>query len=213
MARDPFTPLTSRWIVIPADDIDTDQIIPARFLTTTDRSGLGPHAFHDWRYRADGSPDTDFALERPEARGASILVAGRNFGCGSSREHAVWALLGAGIRAVVSTSFADIFRGNALGNGLLPIEVEPEVARALMEPAAHAVDATLAVDLASRTLTLPDGSRESFPVPPFARHCLLEGIDEMEFLLGAVPEIAAFEARHAPRVFTGSPVEVKAGSA
>jgi 3-isopropylmalate/(R)-2-methylmalate dehydratase small subunit len=205
MPRDPFTPFASPWVVLPADDIDTDQIIPARFLTTTQRSGLGPHAFHDWRYRGDGSPDPAFALEQARARGASILVAGRNFGCGSSREHAVWALLGAGIRAVVSTSFADIFRGNALGNGLLPIEVDAEVVQALMNPTAHEPGATLGVDLAARTLTLPDGTSLVFPVPPFARHCLLEGIDEMEFLLGAQAEIAAFEARHAQRVRTGVP--------
>ena len=202
MPRTPFTPISSHWVVIPRDDIDTDQIIPARFLTTTERSGLGPHAFHDWRHRADGSPNTDFPLERPEAQGASILVAGRNFGCGSSREHAVWALLGAGIRAVVSTSFADIFRGNALGNGLLPIQVEADVAQSLMRPSGGVSTARLHVDLANRTLVLPDGRAVSFPIAPFARHCLLAGIDEMELLLGAGNDISAFEARSAPRVRT-----------
>ncbi|HUF27446.1 MAG TPA: 3-isopropylmalate dehydratase small subunit [Gemmatimonadaceae bacterium] len=194
----PWTPVASQWIVIPRDDIDTDQIIPARFLTTTRRDGLGTHAFHDWRYRADGSTDPAFPLNRPEARGARILVAGHNFGCGSSREHAVWALLGAGIGAVVSTGFADIFRGNALGNGLLPVQVASTVVESLMNPARFAPDALLAIDLETQALTLPDGSSVRFPVPPFARHCLLNGVDELEFLLGAEGDIDAFELARVP---------------
>src|ERR687884_482882 len=131
---EPFRHLRSHTVVLPQDNVDTDQIIPARFLTTTERTGLGPHAFQDWRYRSDGTPDPEFPLNRPDAAGALVLVAGRNFGCGSSREHAVWALMDAGFRAVVSSDFADIFRGNALGNGLLPIEVDAATLAALMAP-------------------------------------------------------------------------------
>ena len=186
---------TSRYLVLPAENIDTDQIIPARFLTTTRRDGLGPVAFHDWRYDADGAPNPAFPLNRPDAADARVLVAGRNFGCGSSREHAVWALQGAGFRAVVSSQFADIFRGNALGNGLLPIEADAETLAALMSPDRPA-DAQVRVDLETCTLTLPDGRAVAFPVPPFARHCLLRGIDEMQFLLGALGEVDEYEARH-----------------
>src|SRR5207249_3193329 len=155
----------------------TDQIIPARFLTTTNRTGLGPHAFHDWRYHADGSPSAEFPFNAPTARSAQILVAGRNFGCGSSREHAVWALLGAGIRAVVSSDFADIFRGNALGNGLVPVQVDVEVVRALEEGVG-----VLTIDVPSQRLALPDGRDATFPLPAFAKHCLVHGLDEMGFL-------------------------------
>jgi 3-isopropylmalate/(R)-2-methylmalate dehydratase small subunit len=179
---------TSPYVVLPRENVDTDQIIPARFLTTTSRDGLGPHAFHDWRYGIDGAPVADFAVNRAQALGARVLVAGDNFGCGSSREHAVWALLGAGFRAVVSSSFADIFRGNALGNGLLPIQVDGETLARL-----QAAEREVRVDLQSRTLGLPDGTAVSFPVPPFARHCLLHGIDEMQFLLGAADDIAHHE--------------------
>ncbi|HEU4643037.1 MAG TPA: 3-isopropylmalate dehydratase small subunit [Gemmatimonadaceae bacterium] len=182
----------SSYVAIPIDDIDTDQIIPARFLTTTARAGLGPHAFHDRRYRADGTPDPDFALNRSELHEARVLVAGRNFGCGSSREHAVWALVDAGFRAVVSTEFADIFRANALGNGLLPIQVSPEIAAALLAPGRSTAD-RVHIDLEARTLTIPDGRVVQFPVPPFARHCLLHGVDELGFLLEAVDDIAAYE--------------------
>jgi 3-isopropylmalate/(R)-2-methylmalate dehydratase small subunit len=196
MPRTPFTSFASPYVVLPNENIDTDQIIPARFLKTTERSGLGALAFYDWRTRPDGTPDPAFILNRSEAREAKILVAGRNFGCGSSREHAVWALLGAGLRAVVSTELADIFRGNALGNGLLPIQVEPAVAERLMALAPNGVGPSLMVDLEAQTLTLPDGTAATFPIPPFAKHCLLHGIDELEFLLGASEEIAAYEAAH-----------------
>jgi 3-isopropylmalate/(R)-2-methylmalate dehydratase small subunit len=190
---------TSPYVVLQRDNIDTDQIIPAQFLKTTERSGLGPFAFHRWRFRADGSPNPEFPLNAASAEGASVLVAGRNFGCGSSREHAVWALMGLGLRAVVSVEFADIFRANALGNGLLPIQVDAAVVDVLV--AAHAANHPLpsppvSVDLESQTLTLPDGTRATFPIAPFAKHCLLHGIDEMDFLLGAAPDIAAFEAAH-----------------
>ncbi len=191
---------TSTYVVLARENIDTDQIIPARFLTTTSRVGLGPHAFQDWRYHADGSPDPAFVLNRDEGRGARVLAAGDNFGCGSSREHAVWALAGAGFDAVISSSFADIFRGNALSNGLLPIQVDPGILVRLI--AERTPGAQLRVDLEARTLTLPWGEAILFPVPPFARHCLLNGINEMEFLLGAAPALDAYEALHPSRIDT-----------
>jgi 3-isopropylmalate/(R)-2-methylmalate dehydratase small subunit len=182
---------SSTYVVLPTENVDTDQIIPARFLTTTDRVGLGPNAFNDWRYLADGSPNPDFVLNKPESVGAQVLVAGHNFGCGSSREHAVWALAGAGFRAVVSSTFADIFRGNALGNGLLPIQVSPEVLAKLMST--HTPTTRVAVNLETSTLTLPDGETVHFPVPPFSKYCLLNGIDELGFLLGTSAEVARYE--------------------
>ena len=185
---------SATYVVLPTENVDTDQIIPARFLTTTDRTGLGPSAFNDWRYLADGSPNPDFVLNKPESQGAEVLVAGHNFGCGSSREHAVWALAGAGFRAVVSSSFADIFRGNALGNGLLPIQVSPETLVKLM--ASHTPDAQLTVNLVASTLTLPDGETVTFPVPPFSRYCLLNGVDELGFLLGTSADAAKYEVAH-----------------
>ena len=185
---------SSTYVVLPTENVDTDQIIPARFLTTTSREGLGPNAFNDWRYLADGSPNPDFVLNKPESKGAEVLVAGHNFGCGSSREHAVWALAGVGFRAVVSSTFADIFRGNALGNGLLPIQVSPEVLAKLMS--SHAPSAQVTVNLVASTLTLPDGETVTFPVPPFSRYCLLNGIDEMGFLLGTSADTANYEAAH-----------------
>jgi 3-isopropylmalate/(R)-2-methylmalate dehydratase small subunit len=188
---EPFTPLTSRTLVLPAHDIDTDQIIPARFLTTTTRTGLGRHLFADWRYDERGAPRPDFVLNRPEAAGCRILVAGRNFGCGSSREHAPWALIDHGFRAVVSTGFADIFRNNALKNGLLPVIVDESTGAWLI---AHP-GALVTVDVEQRTLTLPTGSTVSFPLEAFARHCLLEGVDELGFLLARNGEIDAYERR------------------
>jgi 3-isopropylmalate/(R)-2-methylmalate dehydratase small subunit len=185
---------SARYVVLPSENVDTDQIIPARFLTTTDRTGLGPNAFNDWRYLADGSPNPDFVLNKPESQGAEVLVAGHNFGCGSSREHAVWALAGAGFRAVVSSTFADIFRGNALGNGLLPIQVSPEVLAKLM--ASHTPAARVSVDLETSTLTLPDGDTVTFPVPPFSKYCLLNGIDEMGFLLKTADDATKYESAH-----------------
>jgi 3-isopropylmalate/(R)-2-methylmalate dehydratase small subunit len=182
-------------VVLPTENIDTDQIIPARFLVTTSRAGLGSHAFQDWRTLPDGRPDPDFALNQEAAAGATVLVAGRNFGCGSSREHAVWALQDAGFRAVVSSAFADIFRGNALSNGLVPVEVD-ETAIAMLSRAAGPA-ATVTVDVAAGTLTLPDGSAVRFPLAPFARHCLVNGIDELEFLLRHQDDISAFELRSA----------------
>ena len=188
---EPFTTFSSRTVVLPATNIDTDQIIPARFLTTTTRAGLGVHLFADWRYDERGAPRPDFVLNRPESAGCRILVAGRNFGCGSSREHAPWALLDHGFRAVVSTGIADIFRNNSLKNGLLPVIVDEATSRWLLgHPGAE-----LSVDLATATLSLPTGARVSFPVEAFAQHCLLNGIDELGYLLSRSREIEAFERR------------------
>jgi 3-isopropylmalate/(R)-2-methylmalate dehydratase small subunit len=187
----PFATLTARTLVLPATNIDTDQIIPARFLTTTERTGLGAHLFADWRYDQAGRPRPEFVLNRPEAAGCAILVAGRNFGCGSSREHAPWALLDYGLRAVISTEIADIFRNNSLKNGLLPVIVDEATSGWLI---AHP-GAELTLDVAHATLTLPDGRVVSFPLETFARHCLLEGVDELGHLLGRRAEIEAFEKR------------------
>jgi len=188
---EPFTTFTSRTVVLPATNIDTDQIIPARFLTTTTRSGLGERLFADWRYDEHGAPRTGFVLNQSAAAGCHILVAGRNFGCGSSREHAPWALIAYGFRAVISTEIADIFRNNALKNGLLPVIVEESIAAWLM---AHP-GAVVTIDVAHCTLALPDDTTASFPLEPFARHCLLEGVDELGFLLARAADIEAFERR------------------
>jgi 3-isopropylmalate/(R)-2-methylmalate dehydratase small subunit len=186
---EPFLKIESCTVVLPYSDIDTDQIIPARFLTTTTREGLGAQAFADWRYDADGTPKADFVLNTPAARDCAILVAGRNFGCGSSREHAPWALLDYGFRAVVSTDFADIFRSNSLKNGLLPVVVDALTHTWLLEhPRAR-----LVIDLDSTTITLPDGRRVEFPVEGFARHCLLNGVDELGYLLSQREAIERFE--------------------
>ncbi|HZO21418.1 MAG TPA: 3-isopropylmalate dehydratase small subunit [Steroidobacteraceae bacterium] len=185
--------LRSRTVVLPASNIDTDQIIPARFLTTTTREGLGRNLFADWRYDSAGQPRPDFALNRPEAQGCRILVAGRNFGCGSSREHAAWALLDHGIQAVISTEFADIFRTNSLKNGLLPIVVSEAVSRRLLDHPGLEVS----IDLQATTLTLAHGEAVQFPMEAFARYCLLNGIDELGFLLEQRERIAAYESRSA----------------
>jgi 3-isopropylmalate/(R)-2-methylmalate dehydratase small subunit len=185
----PLTGVRSRTVVIPSGNIDTDQIIPARFLTTTTRDGLGRQLFADWRYLADGSPNAEFVLNRAEAQGCQILVAGRNFGCGSSREHAPWALLDYGIRAVVSTEIADIFRNNALKNGLLPITVDDATARWLLDHPGAEVD----IDLAAARLSLPTGAATTFPIDAFARHCLMNGIDELGYLRGKQDAIERYE--------------------
>jgi 3-isopropylmalate/(R)-2-methylmalate dehydratase small subunit len=189
----PFQAFESSIAVLPMANIDTDQIIPARFLKITTREGLGRRLFHDWRYLEDGSPRPGFPLDRPEARGAEVLVAGDNFGCGSSREHAPWALVDAGFRAVVSTSFADIFHQNALKNALLPIRVAPETLAALL---AAGSGARVKVDLERQVLALPDGVEISFAVDPFRRRCLLLGVDELDYLRQFEREIAAYEAAH-----------------
>lgn len=184
--------LRARTAVLPITNVDTDQIIPARFLTTTTRAGLGQQLFADWRYHADGALKPEFVLNRPEATGCQVLVAGRNFGCGSSREHAPWALLDYGFRAVVSTEIADIFRNNSLKNGLLPVIVdEPTHTWLLGHPG---VEITL--DLERTSLSLPDGRSVQFPIDAFARYCLLNGVDELEFLLNQHERIAAYERDH-----------------
>jgi 3-isopropylmalate/(R)-2-methylmalate dehydratase small subunit len=187
----PITVIRSRTLVLPATDIDTDQIIPARFLTATTREGFGERLFADWRYDPNGVPRADFALNRPEARGCTILVAGRNFGCGSSREHAPWALYDHGFRAVVSTQIADIFRNNALKNGLLPVVVDESTGRWLIEHPGAEIE----IDLERTRVTLPTGASVSFAVDAFARHCLLNGTDELGFLLAQRPHIDAYERR------------------
>ena len=174
----PLKRVRSRTVVIPSSNIDTDQIIPARFLTTTTKEGLGRQLFADWRYLADGTPNPEFVLNRPEATRRQVLVAGRNFGCGSSREHAPWALLDYGFRAVISTEIADIFRSNSLKNGLLPITVDEATATWLLDHPGAEVD----IDLEAARLTLPTGVSVDFPIEAFARHCLLNGIDELGFL-------------------------------
>ena len=188
-----ITTITSRTVVLPVENVDTDQIIPARFLKATSKAGLGEKLFADWRLDGEGKAKPDFVLNRPEAMGAAILVAGDNFGCGSSREHAPWALYDYGFRAVVSTSIADIFRNNALKNGLLPVVVDPSVHAKLLASPGDQV--TLSV--ADQTLTLRDGTHTRFPIEPFARYCLLNGVDELEFLLSEEEAIAAFETRRA----------------
>ncbi len=187
-------------IPLPRNDIDTDQIIPARFLKTTNKVGLGQQAFFDWRYDGAGEPRADFPLNQPQYAGASVLVAGNNFGCGSSREHAPWALLGAGLRAVVSTDFADIFRNNALKNGLLPVVVDEETQQQLLSLAEEDPTADIAIDLEAQMLTLPGGRAVSFPIDGFSRHCLMNGVDQLGFLLALDGEIARYEGDHLPRV-------------
>lgn len=181
----------SGTVVLPTRDIDTDQIIAARFLTTTTREGLGEHLFHDLRFDAAGRPRADFPLNHPDAEGCRILVAGRNFGCGSSREHAPWALLDYGFKAVISNEIADIFFNNALKNGLLPIVVDPATHEYLLANPGIEV----AADVRNACIRLPDGRQVEFPIDRFARHCLVEGIDQLGFLLQNDSAIAAYERR------------------
>jgi 3-isopropylmalate/(R)-2-methylmalate dehydratase small subunit len=193
---EPIKTFTSTIVALPVQDIDTDQIIPARWLRTTSKVGLGDALFADWRYNADGSPKPDFVLNRPDVAGAQVLVAGHNFGCGSSREHAVWALQGYGFKAVVSTNFANIFNNNALKTGLLPIQVDNETYYQLVSLFEEDPETAITVDLASQTLTLPGGQKVTFPIDPFAKHCLLNGVDQLGFLLAEDPAIAAYETDH-----------------
>lgn len=190
-----FTTLTSRVMPLPVNDIDTDQIIPAQFLKVTDKNGLADALFFNWRYNDDKSPKADFILNQPNSKGAQILLAGDNFGCGSSREHAPWALTSYGFRAVISTSFADIFRNNSLKNGLIPIIVDEATHRMLFDLVAEVPAAEFSVDLASQTLSFPNGS-VMFPIDPFNKTCLLNGVDELGYILGFEKQIAEFEATH-----------------
>ena len=190
-----LTTLTSTVVLLPIDNIDTDQVIPARFLKTTEKTGLGEHLFEDWRYDADGSPKPDFVLNRPESKRSAVLLAGANFGIGSSREHAPWALMDYGFRAVIAPSFADILRSNSLKNGLLPLILEPAVHLRLLEQIEEIPAAQVSIDLASQELTLPSGEKVSFPIDPFSKTCLLNGTDELGYLLGFEPQIIAYEQR------------------
>ncbi|MCL5274799.1 MAG: 3-isopropylmalate dehydratase small subunit [Chloroflexi bacterium] len=192
---DKYLSFSSKIVPLANENVDTDQIIPARFLKVTDKAGLGDNLFSDWRYTADGSPKPDFILNKAEMKGRQILLAGDNFGCGSSREHAPWALAGYGFRAVISTSFADIFRNNSLKNGLLPIIVDKDTHEQLFSLVAEDPDTALAVDLSRQALVLPDGRNVTFPIDGFSKTCLLNGVDEIGYVLGMDDQIAAFEAR------------------
>ena len=190
-------------VAIPINDIDTDQIIPARFLKVTDKQGLGKAAFCDWRYLEDGqTPNPDFILNQPDYQGASVLVAGSNFGCGSSREHAPWALIGAGFKAVISTEFADIFRNNALKNGLLPIVVDEDTQQQLFSLAEEDPSTSVAVDVEAQTLTLPDGRQVPFPLDGFSKYCLLNGVDQLGYLMNLDDEVRGYESSNPQRVVT-----------
>ena len=192
----PFTTLNARVVSLPLNDIDTDQIIPARYLKVTDKNGLGSHLFADWRYNADGSPKADFVLNQPAAQSAQILFAGNNFGCGSSREHAPWALGGFGFRAIVATSFGDIFHNNALKNGLLQVAVSPAVHQKMKEMLEELPNAEWQIDLAAQELRLPDGEKVLFEIDPFSKTCLLQGLDELGYLLKFTDQISAYETSH-----------------
>jgi 3-isopropylmalate/(R)-2-methylmalate dehydratase small subunit len=197
-----FETFTSRVIPLPAENVDTDQIIPARFLKTTEKSGLATALFNDWRYDADGSPRADFVLNKPEMQGRQILLAGDNFGCGSSREHAPWALTSWGIQAVISSSCADIFRNNSLKNGLLPIIVDARTHARLFEMVETDPELELTIDLEAQAVHLPTDEDIPFEVDPFARRMLLEGTDEIGWLLARAPAIDAWEAAHPAKVDT-----------
>ena len=197
-----FENFESRMVPLPATNVDTDQIIPARFLKTITKDGLGANLFCDWRYDAQGKPKPDFILNQPHVQGAHVLLAGDNFGCGSSREHAPWALTQFGFRAVISTSFADIFRGNSLKNGLLPVIVPPDVHAELFGAVEKEPNATVKIDLAHQTLTTPAGRQIGFPVDGFSKHCLLEGVDELGYMLQHEAQIAAFEAKRTGSIDT-----------
>lgn len=199
---EPFTRITSRLVPLPIDNVDTDIIVPARFLKVTDKAGMDQYLFRDWRFDADGTPRPDFILNQPRARGAQILLAGKNFGSGSSREHAPWALLAFGFRAVISTSFADIFRGNSLKNGLLPVEVASETHAELFRLVERDPAAGITIDLASQTLTLPGGGTASFPIDNFSKQCLLAGVDQLGYVLKQEAHIRAYEASHPAAVET-----------
>jgi 3-isopropylmalate/(R)-2-methylmalate dehydratase small subunit len=191
-----FTKLTSRVVPLLVDNIDTDQIIPARFLKVTDKKGLGEQLFCDWRYNSDGSPKSDFVLNQPPHRGSQVLLAGDNFGCGSSREHAPWALIAFGFRAVISTSIADIFRSNSMKNGLLPIILAQAEHRQLKEEIQKTPNAEVAIDLEKQQIVFPSGKTATFPIDPFSKFCLLNGVDELEYLRRFTKEVEQYEAAH-----------------
>lgn len=195
-----FTTLTSHMVAIPTENIDTDQIIPAQFLKTVTKKGLGDNLFFHWRYNEDGSPNPDFPLNKPEAQGAEILLAGDNFGCGSSREHAPWSLTDFGFRAIISTSFADIFRNNSLKNSLLPVIVDEDTYKQLASLVAEEPDTQVTISLEDQTVTLPDGRSVTFPIDDFSKTCMLEGLDQLGYLMKQDARITAYEASHPARV-------------
>jgi len=190
-----FLTIKSRVVPLPANNIDTDQIIPARFLKVTDKVGMGANLFADWRYQANGTPRPDFILNKPEVQGAHILLTGDNFGCGSSREHAPWALAGFGFQAVISTSFADIFRNNALKNGLLPVILDPAAHHRIFDEVGEDPAIELVIDLAGQVVRLPTGESFSFPIDRFSKTCLLQGVDELGYLLSFSDQITKYESR------------------
>ncbi len=203
---EPYTMFTSKVVPLDAENVDTDQVVPARYLKVTDKAGLADALFRDWRFEEDGSlKDPPFILDQPGMVGRKILLVGDNFGAGSSREHAPWALTSWGVRAILSTSYADIFRNNSLKNGLLPIVVTPEVHARLWQLVRDDPDAELTIDLAEEGVLLPDGSTIDFAIDPFAKRMLLAGTDELGYLMTKEPELAAWEAAHPPRIDTLAP--------
>ena len=203
----PFTNFESRMLPLALNNVDTDQIIPARFLKTTSKQGLDKQLFNDWRYDPKGNPNPDFILNQPQVQGAEVLLAGDNFGCGSSREHAPWALTQWGFRAVISTSFADIFQQNSLKNSLLPIVVPQDVHDELFRAVSADSQARVKIDLPNQTLTTPSGRVVEFPVDGFSKHCLVEGVDELGFILQHEADIAAFEAQRVGSIDTQARAE------
>jgi len=199
---EPIKKFSGTTVAVPINDTDTDQIIPARYLKVTDKNGLGEACFFNWRYNADGTPKPEFPMNKPEYQGAKVLIGGHNFGCGSSREHAPWALMGAGFQAVISTDFADIFKGNALKNGLLPVIVDEETHQQLISLAQEDPTSQVTVDLEAQKLILPDGRGVTFPIDAFSRYCLLNGVDQLGFLIGLDGQINAYEDEHTARVKT-----------
>jgi 3-isopropylmalate/(R)-2-methylmalate dehydratase small subunit len=199
---EPYTTFTGKAVALPLENVDTDQIVPSKYLKVTDKSGLADGLFEPLRYNADGTPNPDFPLNRPEAQGAQILIAGRNFGCGSSREHAPWALQGYGFKAVVAPDFADIFRNNSLKNGLLPIRVDEETYYQLVSLCEEDPTTVITVDLANQRIVLPGGQSVGFPIEGFAKYCLLNGVDQLGFLQLQADAIAAYEAAHPQPVHT-----------
>jgi len=193
----PFTTLISTAVPMRAENVDTDQIIPARYLTAVTKAGMGDGLFAAWRYETDGSPKPAFVLNVPEYQGAEILIAGRNFGSGSSREHAVWALTEYGFRAVIAPGFADIFYNNSLKNGLLPVTLPEDQVAMLWDLVEEQPDTAISIDLEAQTVTLPDGQQSSFNIDPYLKVCLLQGLDDLGYLLAQAPAIAAYEASHA----------------
>ena len=196
----PFTKLKSRIVALPLDDIDTDQIIPARFLKVTDKADLGRNLFADWRYDSSGKPKADFVLNKPESEGAQILFAGDNFGCGSSREHAPWALIGSGFRVAIATSFGDIFRNNSLKNGLLPLEVDAQAHKAMQDQLEEVPGVEWTVDLEAQQLEIPGMTPVHFDIDPFSKTCLIQGKDQLGYLLSFMDEIHAYEKAHHKQV-------------